>query len=340
MPLREDFFDNPTFRATPTKALNDPFETDIQQYQMENIINHWIEEGDRYSLKDTDKILKGGRESEIKYEKQRFEEEIEKLGVISFTEDYTNLLMWAHYANEHKGIVVKISNEVSWFTNTAYHQKGHSGPRRFRYDWESIIDEMPQRVIYRNDRPLFESATDVADTFDIRILKSIIQSKGDNWIHEKEHRSIVPLENADIIYTKYTKNLITEIGSSPYVIVSKSLDNYSAPIINEKCYITFTSPNNPKHMISDFEKTFEPKELEEIRMNLYYHYKYNSDEALFFYRINTMFISEIYFGCKCSEKTVQKMVKKIRSNKVFNSNILLKQAVISKEKYALDFVTL
>ena len=340
MRLRESFFDNPVFTATPWKSLNDPFEANVQDYQIENIVNHWIEGGDRYSLKDEKIIEKEGKAPEVKYTKESFESEMDRLGVVSFTEDYRNLLMWAHYADEHRGMVVEISSVVTWLTNAVYSNPHHHGLRRFEYGPEPVnYDEMPQRVVYRQDRPLFEFPCDVEPIYDSQMIKSILLSKGDSWIYEKEHRSILPLENADYISTIYSEELAEIVSESKFVRISGKQECQTKPILGERCYISFEVESDSRlvRVTSHEYMPFEPEELRDIRFSIYLYIKYNSVDSRFLYKVDTRFISGVYFGCNSPKKTVDSIVSKVRSAKIFSNEIYLKRANISKERYALEF---
>ena len=89
MPFRKDFFENLCLRASQRGGLNDPFELSPAQ--------DYIDRLQRGGLSDN-----FFEETEIAFPNSN----VNEIGVISFTENYNNLLMWSHYANEHKGIVV------------------------------------------------------------------------------------------------------------------------------------------------------------------------------------------------------------------------------------------
>ncbi|MBX8607357.1 DUF2971 domain-containing protein [Pseudomonas cichorii] len=122
--------------------------------------------------------------------------------MISFTESKENLLMWAHYANEHKGIVAGV----------AYcPQMGSIFERLFRADalinsawgeeW-SKFDGTPTPVFYRkglryrNDKFDYDYSNISAEGAD-RVLYEVFLQKSDEWIYEQEHRVILRLEQAD-----------------------------------------------------------------------------------------------------------------------------------------------
>jgi len=98
----------------------------------------------------------------------------ENIGVLALTEKPDNLLMWAHYAQNHKGFVLEFDSEHKYF-----HQQLSSS------------DELRHihKVRYSDKRPnirisTFEDATD------------IFLTKSKEWEYEQEWRILRPLRDA------------------------------------------------------------------------------------------------------------------------------------------------
>jgi hypothetical protein len=94
----------------------------------------------------------------------------ENFGALCLTEKPANLLMWAHYADHHKGAVVEFAADHQFFSRRL-------GPnddfRHFR------------KVVYREQRPaVFLSNSDAIEFF---------YFKSREWSYENEWRLIVPL---------------------------------------------------------------------------------------------------------------------------------------------------
>ena len=96
MTFREDFFKNFMIRATPANELNDPFELKFSEKQVRQYQENRGIFKDDYELHETIGIIQS---------------DYEDLGIISLSENYSNTVMWSHYAKEHTGIVVQF--EVS-----------------------------------------------------------------------------------------------------------------------------------------------------------------------------------------------------------------------------------
>src|SRR5262249_3693312 len=94
---------------------------------------------------------------------------IDRIGALSFSEDWSNLLMWAHYAQQHEGIVVEFDAMHSSLNSGTAGEFGHLRP-----------------VKYEGRRPQLTMAqTEGADVF---------LSKSDVWEYEREWRILQPLD--------------------------------------------------------------------------------------------------------------------------------------------------
>lgn len=182
MEFKPDFFDKLLLRATPRRSLNDPFEARLTSDLFENIA-HTVDV--ERSIKELN--LRGFNgitiEDFFEYERSRADSGqtdslglpfYDTTGVVSLTETNDNLLMWAHYAKEHQGMVVEFDHKHDFFTKD--HQK----------NGEEIIGHI-NRVLYRKDR-----ITKLDHFYGIFLEKS------DEWIYEKEHRLLLSLHDADV----------------------------------------------------------------------------------------------------------------------------------------------
>lgn len=319
------------FRASPIHLLNDPFEVDPQEHQLTNISKHLFEEGELTPLllNDSDTCFDYDEHKKwfvtnqthlIKADLRRFSQEFKRFGVVSLTEDYQNLLMWSHYADEHRGIVVELSNEVSWLK----HKKSpHPDPYCcFESNPFNYCRELPQRVVYRSDRPSFEFAVDVVhDLGESKVFDNYFYSKGDSWIYEKEHRSVLPLMYADKILTNYTSDVKEYMEEYPSLKVKNI----------ERC-----SYNN----IQKCELTFSGSDCNDARMSITYLLLSRDNNPMFFYGVDESFISCIYLGCRVTDTKALAVLDAIKRNPRFDDSIVVKRAKLSKERYSLEFETI
>lgn len=134
-----------------------------------------------------------GNETTFLMIKKEFDEIINKLiGILSLTTKFDNLLMWAHYSNEHKGFVVEFDSENDFF----------------KMKDDNYIYKGIQKVNYSKIRPhkfLIENE-----------WEEIFLTKSEEWSYENEYRIIQRLQDADevkgnISLFKFPKEMIQAI---------------------------------------------------------------------------------------------------------------------------------
>ncbi|EKF9154346.1 DUF2971 domain-containing protein [Vibrio cholerae] len=170
-PARESFFDNFLIRVSSKDSLNDPFEVNPS-------IDFYMDFFDKvgcpgYSGDPKSKhVLYNNIKAMLNHSKLKIQP-LESLGIISFTEDKENLLMWSHYADQHKGFVIEFDIEHEFFSKT--YSNG--------IDFVGSIN----RVLYKKKR--LESLNEY--------LIEPYFHKSDEWLYEKEHRLLVSLDAVD-----------------------------------------------------------------------------------------------------------------------------------------------
>jgi len=185
-----DLFEEGFIRLSQPSALNDPFEAAFCRKSLDELASHFDE--------PTSWDPEFGELSFSQYVDLR----MHHIGVVSFSENKENLLMWAHYADEHKGIVAGIAY---------FQQNGSIFEKLFRADslinsawgeeW-SQFDGVPKPVSYRkglryrNDKFDYDYSNISAEGAD-RVLYEVFLQKSDEWIYEQEHRVVLRLEQSD-----------------------------------------------------------------------------------------------------------------------------------------------
>lgn len=97
LPEPRNLFDEGFIRLSQPVALNDPFEASFCSDSLNELSGYFD-----YSKAQDPEF------GDISFS-QYIEMRMHNIGVISLSENKENLLMWAHYANEHKGVVAGIS---------------------------------------------------------------------------------------------------------------------------------------------------------------------------------------------------------------------------------------
>ncbi len=236
--LEPSYFDNPTLKLSQPKKLNDPFESAVQFKLLRSntslrqvLKKHPIFKSDEINIDNA--MLKS------------IAKKIASCGVVSLSETHRNILMWAHYADEHRGLCI------------GYHTNGFE-TSKINYD-SSRYDPIDDHL-------------NIGD-FNIwtnQVAKKILTTKSDEWIYEKEHRIIHPINQCDYFisnkmlkhneYTReiyhaqrLTKMIILENGSKRYV-PTKSWDNSSEYFFNlqENNDLTFFKEISPTQIKSIF----------------------------------------------------------------------------------------
>lgn len=167
MPLRFSFFDDPLLRLTPPSELNDPFDSKPTQTGIEKKLKFFFEDQDEADESGVDP-----QEIRASYE-DSLQKGLDQFGIVSLTEDPYNLLMWSHYANEHKGLVISISCSSSTFelhdkfTETCGISK--INPMKVNYSNRRPGYDMPDSTIYEYFEHNFYSHFAMTKGNDIRV---------------------------------------------------------------------------------------------------------------------------------------------------------------------------
>lgn len=278
MSLRDDFFTNPMIRATPALSLNDPFEGHFNEIQVKDASMNQLkfyrncgldanDDPDEYQINDSVGILQG---------------DISDLGIISLSENYNNPLMWAHYADEHRGMVVEFDFNEPFFEDSISFNNG----KRSRFGPNVLGDryEYPEKVDYQRELPNFSrfelSAPDTQDEYHWnKFFKTILFTKSIDWIYEQEQRIVVPLKDADSIIC----------NDCQYIrdICSRDQSIKISPIDNSRINITFPFTYEMNEPMGD----------QSIKNEIFFLTKHDKT-TIHLFRINPYSIRSIYFGCK------------------------------------------
>jgi len=201
---RIDILQNNQIRFTPTSSLNDPFEMtpvfdrlaegDIIDAQFLEQVRHCFddeiapelplelhEQAWQYAqkqLNDKTGTARRNLDVTINFATRRFQKEFARLmkthrahmGVLSLSECLDNLLMWSHYADEHRGLVIAIDET-------------HPSINARRNDTDEF--HHPRLVLYADEKPI-PHLMDMDGT-------SWLLTKSRDWAYEQEWRVLKPL---------------------------------------------------------------------------------------------------------------------------------------------------
>ena len=188
-----------TIKFTLPSKLNDPFDCapDVETHNIAEYFDTrpdwWEKAGERMKLspaqlKEQKPLMIDG--IRIAAENGRFGQPTsDNVGICSLTRDPLNLLMWAHYAQHHKGFVVEFEIPVE-ITDI------DEPPTDRILEWL-----IPQKIKYQKTKPV----VNFFDDKDVKIKKQFLV-KGECWRYEQEERVIDYVRGAGI--HKYDRETI------------------------------------------------------------------------------------------------------------------------------------
>lgn len=144
-----------SFYASKPSAFNDPFDCDFcwKTQSKEDIQKYYT----------TDKFEFDEIESEIASLEVGIKDDVQNLGITCFTTDPLNPLMWAHYANGHRGVCIE-------------------------YKREGVLDsEAFKKVKYDRDQKIIVNSVGFIENVEF-FFDEVVYHKLKEWIYEKEWR--------------------------------------------------------------------------------------------------------------------------------------------------------
>ncbi|MBE7215460.1 DUF2971 domain-containing protein [Shewanella benthica] len=218
-----DFFEEGFIRLSQPKVLNDPFEASFCQKSLDELAENF-----------DDSTVFDSELGELSFSKF-VELRMNHIGIISFTENKENLLMWAHYANEHKGIVAGVADisQMGLFENlfsADFLLDLDLGWECSLYDGSAAPVSYRKGLRYRNDKYDYDYSNISVEGAD-RVLYEVFMQKSDEWIYEQEHRVILRLEQADRVIVHdiddvSNSTVAEKIRSSPFASLNTKDNSY------------------------------------------------------------------------------------------------------------------
>jgi len=172
---RLDILRNGMLRFTQPEVFNDPFELSVTFGSVHRSGGNDLEKAARRSSGNLGQILSMMLDETLRITAQGVNRYWSgRVGVLSLAERPDNLLMWAHYAADHRGFVIEFDADHDFF------HRQESEDDRFRH---------LRRVAYSNERP--SVAMEEYNAIDALLAKSL------DWEYELEWRMILPLSTSD-----------------------------------------------------------------------------------------------------------------------------------------------
>lgn len=201
---RIDILENLSIRFTQPSNFNDPFETrlsvdghtskkldDAQEIVNRKMYRRLVLSGRKIPYDEFRNIQNAHNKpameklkNDSQYRKEKaiaraFEKWDSTIGILSLSASEKNLLMWAHYADSHRGMLIEFHPKHSFFNAP--------NPSDGEFNFGMLT-----KVIYSQNRP----KDNVETTSSLEILP-MIKTKSDEWVKEQEWRIYQLLENRD-----------------------------------------------------------------------------------------------------------------------------------------------
>ena len=183
------FFDTWMLRYTPHESFNDPFENSPSEPEKIEKLTKKQAAALRATLQDNHAYSKEFVKKTLTHRLQQgaltlnVDDYEHRQGTVCLSETHDNLLMWAHYASDHRGFVVEF--DADYFFKFADESE------------EKIWLFEVSRVKYREMRVLDEP-TDMYEWFH-GTHHEIETTKSTHWSYEQEWRMTRPLKDADCV---------------------------------------------------------------------------------------------------------------------------------------------
>lgn len=290
-PLIDSFFIKPTIKLSNSQLLNDPFESIASDELCDSLISIAAESNKEMSfpLSETSKTVN---------------DLIMFNGIVSFSETQRNLLMWAHYGNQHTGMCVGFDKMLF---------KDIPNEQRLNVD---ITIRTPAKINYDNYRDI-ESGLITSRPLQEAIVHHLLK-KSNDWLFEKEHRSIIPMHNSDgFVFNGNPNSRIFLQGKTTNTILSDMIDLYLY--------------ENKIKKIN--ESTFEF--IKEAISPLEYSIFAGSKDVSMLKNIEEKYVKSVYFGCRAASEKIENAYNNLKSNEKLK-HIEVYHYTLNKSRFELN----
>lgn len=173
------FFSGISLRFSTRTSFNDPFDC-RPSFQVETsefaskVINDGLKGRGMSPAKRLLAVKRALRMSSDQFDTRETEKHLDQIGILCLTPNWSNALMWSHYADHHRGICIGFRSDSDVFTTAL-------------------------KVVYRNEAPIVAVPTKFErDTYD-----KVFLTKAKCWEYEQEWRIIKTAMTDDEIDEQY-----------------------------------------------------------------------------------------------------------------------------------------
>lgn len=295
--MSDQYFITPTMKISIATHFNDPFES-ARSNDVNDIITRYLKNIYRMSGDTFDEYFD--------ITSSYIDSKICGNGIISLSETNDNMLMWAHYADNHKGMCIGLDEDFA----------------AHKIDKPFSEPPMPLPVAYGKNRLDLDKRISI-DKFPNDLYMAHILNKFDKWEYEKEKRVLIPIHLAEKVILNPTeiKRKVKLIGGAEF---EYSISGW-LPILIKDRYLEEIIVNDSIHYIPTKDIDFSAFAL----------YLGMFEEATFLMSIPPKKIKEIYFGCKTPEHRIKSIYKILKSPESNLKHVKLFKYHLSPDKFEL-----
>jgi len=178
-------------------------------------------------------------------------------------------------------------------------------------------------VDYRREFPEFSrpelSAPDnLGDFHWKKFYQTILFTKSNDWIYEKEQRIVVPLSEADSITCEFPDDLKKLFVDNPEITLN----------FNDKGKTIITFPKG-------YEMNEDPGD-DSIKKEIYFSTMPSYMENIYLFRLNPAAISGVFFGCNARADDINDTIQCIGENASLSCLKQISKMEVNKSMYQLD----
>ena len=295
----DDFFKKPTIKISQPESLNDPFESEVCDHYYDRLINELT--------------IRDGSASSFSIERKDVSNILSKIvinnGVISLSETPRNLLMWAHYGQQHHGMCVGFYDDLL---------------KPLNKEKQTSIDiniYEPIKVNYDSYRVDINKRVNI-DNSTIKLVIEHLTTKSDEWIYEKEHRCIIPMRHADII--KLNGNLDERVR----------VNKKQRALTGNKLISSYLHHNKISAIKNEQDDVVAYRFIKENMEPLDYNMIAGIKNSNLLYEVEASKIESIYLGARVKKEKIL-MAYNILSSSEATSKIKLYHYTLSQDRFEL-----
>lgn len=298
----DDFFKNPTMKISVPRYFNDPFESAICD-EINEILSIYLKT-----------IYPENTQKANKYysiAKSYIDNKMSENGVISLTRNNAEILMWSHYANNHKGMCIGLEDDF------ATHKVNGD---MFQHEIEWLT---PTPVEYHKNR--FNPKSKISENFVYDLYRALTLNKYDKWRYEEEERIVIPTHCADKIIIKKT-DIPRSITLPNGQHFNFSTSAWVPKMIKENL-LTEIYENGKQYYIKNKsnETLFS---ILTMCLGMF-------EEATFLMSIPTDKIKSVHFGCNTPESKIKHITEQLKDPANNLQHVKTYKYTLSTEKFEL-----